>query len=167
MDGLKGRNFTARRIDVSRVVDTSLIFGDNVTIESSWFHDNAYYTPWPSAPDNRTHSDSLQIQGGRNILVRNNTFEGAANSALMLTQDYALTGDVQIVGNWLSGGLVCTVNFTKVDPPMTNMVIKDNRFGPDVGDNRCAVIAAPTQPVTLINNTFVDTGGLVSLSKGA
>ena len=148
-------------------MDTSLIFGDNVTIEDSWFHDNAYYTPWPSAPDNRTHSDSLQIQGGRNIVVRNNNFEGAANSALMLTQDYALTSNVQITGNWLAGGLVCTVNFTKVDPPITNVVVKDNRFGPVVGQNRCAVIAAPSQPVILSGNTFADTGEPVQLSKGA
>jgi Ca-dependent carbohydrate-binding module xylan-binding len=167
MDGLKGRNFTARRLEISRVVDTTLIFGDNVTVEDSWYHDNAYYTPWPSVWDNRTHSDSLQIQGGNNIKVRNNVFEGAANSAVMLTQDYTRTSNVEISGNWLSGGLVCTVNFTKQDPPMTNMVIKDNRFGPVVGQNRCAVIAAPTQPVILSGNTFVDTGGPVMLSKGA
>lgn len=168
MDGIKGHNFTARRIDVSRVVDTSLVFGDNVTIEDSWFHDNAYFTPWPSAPDNRTHSDSLQIQGGRNIVVRNNVFEGAHNSAMMLTQDRSPIADVQVTGNWLSGGLVCTVNLSEKDKaPMTGVVLKDNRFGPDVGDNRCAVIAAPTTTVGMSNNVFVDTGEVVRVSRGA
>jgi hypothetical protein len=155
MDGLKGRNFTAGG-STSPVVDTSLIFGDNVTIEDPGSTTTRTTRPG-RRPDNRTHSDSLQIRGGYNIRVRNNTFEGAANTAVMLTQDYA-DGRRRDQRQLAVRRLVCTVNFSKVDPPMSDVVIKDNRFGPDVGDNRCAVIAAPSQPVSLSNNVFADTG---------
>jgi len=42
-----------------------------------------------AAPDNQTHSDSLQIVGGSNVLIQNNNFQGGHNSALMITQDRA------------------------------------------------------------------------------
>lgn len=165
MDGLKGRNFTARRVDISNVVDTALVFGDNVTVEDSWFHGNRHYTPWPSAPDNQTHNDSLQIQGGTNIKVRNNTFEGSQNTAMMITQDYSRTSNVEVSGNWLSGGQ-CTVNLSeKGKGPIANFRVINNKFGKQ-GISGCAVIAPASSNVTMSGNVWEATGQPVSISKG-
>ena len=89
LDGLKGRQFVASRLDVSGTVDTALVFGDNVTIQNSWFHDTTYFTPFAQQSDNQTHNDNLQIEGGNNIRVTGNTFEEAHNAAIQITQNYA------------------------------------------------------------------------------
>jgi hypothetical protein len=165
MDGLKGRNFTATRLDISNVVDTALVFGDNVTVQNSWFHGNRQYTPWPSAPDNKTHNDSLQIQGGTNIVVRGNTFEQSQNTAMMITQDYSRTSNVQIIGNWLSGGQ-CTINLSeKGKGPITNFRLSHNRFGTQ-GIKGCAVIAPDTSRPSLDGDVWDATGQPITISKG-
>jgi hypothetical protein len=168
VDGLKGRNFTARRLDISNTVDTAQIFGGtSTTIEDSWLHDLAYYSPYPLQPDNQTHNDGVQIEGGQNILLQNNTIERAHNSAIMVTQNYARTSNVQVVSNRLSGGNVCTVNLSeKGKGPIVGFTLKSNTFGPDLGQNGCAVIAPTSSPVTMIGNVL-DSGGAVSVRKGA
>ncbi|GCB53941.1 hypothetical protein rerp_03490 [Rhodococcus erythropolis] len=89
VDGIKGRNFYARRLDISGVVDSVVIFGDNVDFGYSWLHDNLHYSPWPKQWDNQTHDDNVQIEGGSNISVHNSRLEGAYNAAAMITQNYA------------------------------------------------------------------------------
>jgi Ca-dependent carbohydrate-binding module xylan-binding len=165
MDGLKGSNFTARRLDISRVVDTTLIFGDDVTVENSWYHNNEHVSPWPSAPDNMTHDDSLQIEGGNNIVIRNNTFEGANNTAMMITQNVARTTNVQVTGNWLSGG-GCTINLSeKGKGPIGPFRLSGNKFGSQRLAG-CAVIAPPTSDITLSGDVWAATGQLVTIKKG-
>lgn len=166
MDGLKGSNFTARRLDISNVVDTSLVFGDDVTIEDSWLHGNTHFAPFPPAPDNRTHDDSLQIEGGTNILVRHNVFEGAYNSAMMLTQNHSRTSNVRVTGNWLSGG-GCTVNLSeKGKGPFLGIQFSDNRFGTSrLAD--CPIIAPPTSPVTLHDDVWDATGQPITVRRGS
>jgi acetyltransferase-like isoleucine patch superfamily enzyme len=169
LDGLKGRNFTALRLDISNVVDTSLVFGDNVTIADSWLHGNTYYNPFPLTPDHQTHNDNLQIEGGTNIVVRHNVMEGAHNAAIMVTQNYSRTSNVLVDGNWLSlGG--CTVNLSeKGKGPILDFRLQNNRFGPSLGlggIKDCAVIAPPTSPVTLHNDVYDATGEPVVVRRG-
>ena len=165
LDGIKGRNFTARRLDVSNVVDTSLIFGDNVLIENSWMHGTTYYKPFAGTWDNQTHNDNLQIEGGTNIVVRNNVFESAHNAGIMMTQNYSRTSDVRITGNWLSGGS-CTVNLSeKGKGPFKGIRLEGNRFGSS-SIAGCAVIAPSTSDVTVNGDVFEATGARVTIRKG-
>jgi hypothetical protein len=169
-DGLKGRNFTARRLDISNVVDTVQTFGDNVTLTDSWLHGTTYYTPFPAVWDNQTHNDTLQIEGGTNIVVRGNRMEGAHNAAIMVTQNYSRTSNVQVDRNWLSGG-GCTVNLSeKGKGPILGFYLRNNFFGPSFGLgnlDQCAVIAPPTSQVIMENNVYESTGVPVVLQRGA
>jgi hypothetical protein len=165
MDGLKGAYFTARRLNISNVVDTALVYGSDVTIEDSWFHGNTHYAPFPAAPDNMTHDDSLQIQGGSNIVVTNNVFEDAYNTAIMVTQDVSRTFDVHVSGNWLSDG-GCTVNLSeKGKGPIEDFRLSHNRFGTQRLAG-CAVIAPPTSDVTLDGDVWDATGKPVVIKLG-
>ncbi|WP_344133514.1 right-handed parallel beta-helix repeat-containing protein, partial [Luedemannella flava] len=165
LDGLKGRNFTARRVDISNVVDTALIFGDNATIENSWLHGNTHFDPDPNQPDGKSHDDNIQIEGGTNIVIRNNTIEGSFNAAIMVTQNYARSSDIRVSGNRISGG-GCSINLSeKGKGPIVDMVIENNVFGTSRLD-RCAVIAPPTSTPTMRANTYRD-GTTVTVRKGS
>ena len=163
LDGLKGRQFTATRLDVSGTVDTALVFGDNVTIRNSWFHDATYFSPYPQQSDNQTHNDALQIEGGNHIRVTGNTLEGAHNAAVMITQNYARTTDLVISGNILSDG-GCTVNLSDKNKGPMQVTLQDNRFGPS--RLNCAVVSPGETKPTMINNTYLATGGPVGINRG-
>lgn len=130
IDGLSGSNFTARRLDVSNVVDSVKVIGPNVVLADSWLHNPIHSDHDPNQPDGRTHDDSVQIEGGNNILLQGNKLEGAHNSAIMVTQNYSATSNVRIETNSLSGG-ACTINATQRGKGMkiVGMSILSNRFG--------------------------------------
>lgn len=154
VDGLKGHHFTARRLDVSRVVDSAVVFGDDVSIEDSWFHDNSYFSPWAGQPDGQTHNDSVQIEGGRSVRLVGNVFEEAHNAAVMITQNHSATREVEIVGNLLSGG-GCTVNIDEKGRGPIDITMRDNTFGPSrLG---CPVIGPASSAPRMEDNVSADT----------
>jgi hypothetical protein len=164
LDGLKGRNFTARRLDISGVVDTIQTFGDNVTIVDSWLHDNNHFTEDPTHADNQSHDDNIQVQGGTNVLIQNNTMDGAHNAAIMVTQDYSLTSNLRVIGNSIAGGS-CSMNVAESNKGgISSILVRDNVFGSS-RLSRCAVIAPTTSTPTMQNNTYTD-GGVVTVRKG-
>lgn len=141
VDGLKGQSFTAVRLDVSNVVDTAQVAGDDVVIRDSWFHDTSRFSPWPLQPDDQTHNDNLQIEGGTDILVQGNTFERATNTAIMITQNYDRARGIRVLDNYLADG-ECTVNIAEKGEGPVRSTFRGNRFGPSGRDN-CAIVAAP------------------------
>lgn len=162
-NGLQGYNFTARRLDVSNVVDNALIQGDDASILDSWFHDTTWYSPHPQQPDNQTHNDNLQIEGGHHLLVQANFFEEAANTSIMITQNAGQTADVQVVGNWFHGGGACNINMAeKGGGPILGFHLHHNRFGvPRLG--KCAVLVPRTSQVTLDGDVWDATGEPVAI----
>ncbi len=50
-------------------------------VESSWLHDNSVYEQDPNWGGSPSHADSVQIQQGTDIVIRNNTISGANNAA--------------------------------------------------------------------------------------
>jgi hypothetical protein len=141
-----------------------MIFGDNASIVDSWLHGNTHFENDPFHDDG-SHDDNIQIEGGTNILVQNNTMEGAFNAAIMITQNYSRTSGVRVIGNAISGG-GCSINLSeKGKGPILDMLLKDNVFGASRLD-RCAVIAAPTSTPTMRNNTYRD-GSIVTVRRGA
>ena len=60
-DGIKGNNFTARRVHVVGNVDSIKIHGNNVTVEDSLLENTTYYASDPYQGGSATHNDNIQI----------------------------------------------------------------------------------------------------------
>lgn len=95
--GLHGYGFTARRCDISNMVDAMSTFNNNngpagsgddslrngpvdVVVEQCYVHDQGF---WSNPPDNTSsdgsHADGIQIQGGSGYVIRGNNFTGKLN----------------------------------------------------------------------------------------
>ena len=165
IDGIRGWNITARRVNIHHVIDSMHLYGDNVTVESSWLHDNMHYTNDPAQGGGASHDDSIQIQRGSNIRITGNTISGAYNTGIQFTQDQGVVSDVQIRNNWMDGG-GCTVNLAeKGRGPFQGVVISDNIFGRNTRVSNCAIISPSTTVLTAERNFFTD-GAVATVRRG-
>ena len=78
-DGIVGHEFTARANHISRSNDGIGIFNRpggstkaNVTVDGNYIHELTHWNYDPAHFDG-THNDGIEIQGGENIAIRNNT----------------------------------------------------------------------------------------------
>jgi hypothetical protein len=123
LNGIVGHDFTARRNNISRCVDSFGAWNQtnnggplNVVIEENYSHHLHVQSPDPNQPtDNRTHNDHVQIHTGGGIVIRGNNFEGAPSptsipgglpifSNVMLNGSRTQNADITIEDNWLQGG---------------------------------------------------------------
>ena len=154
ISGIIGANFTVRRTNIHHVIDQVHITGDNVTVESSWLHDNLHFTNDPHHSDG-SHDDNVQVQGGRNIRLVGNTMSGSYNAALQITQDRSVVADLTYAKNWADNG-GCTLNIAeKTRGPMSGLVVADNTFG-KTSRFGCTIIYPPTSPISFARNLFTD-----------
>jgi len=155
IDGVKGSNYTLRRVDVHGTVDGAKIFGDNVRIEHSWLHDHRDFPSDPYQGGGPTHNDGVQVLGGSNIRLVGNTITGASNAALQVTQDYSVTEDLTFQQNWVDDG-VCSVNLAhKPRSSMGGITVSDNRFGRGSRDD-CAILATYATSLSADGNVWDD-----------
>jgi len=155
IDGIKGWNYTALRVDIHGTTDGAKVYGNNVTIESSYIHGLVTYAHDPDQGGGQSHNDGVQVLSGTHIRIIGNTIVGGSNTALMVTQDHGIVGDMQFNNNWVSGG-TCTVNLTaKPLPSLTGISLLNNRFGTH---QACSIL--DTLAVTLVasGNVYSDTG---------
>jgi hypothetical protein len=159
VDGVSGAGFTARRLDISGVVDAVKVIGSGVTVENSWLHDTLHSTNDPNQKDGRTHDDSIQIEGGSGIVVRGNVLEDAHNAAIQVTQNFSATTSVRIEGNVISDG-VCTLNVTErgLGAPIRGMTVSNNRFGSGSEGTRCPMLLPASSPIAVSGNVWDATG---------
>ena len=165
--GVIGANFTLVRTNIHHVVDQVLITGDNVTVQDSWFHDNAYWEQDPNYNNTPTHNDNVQISIGKNLRFTNNVMTGTKNAVLMVTQDRGVVTDLVFSGNYVDGG-ACSVNLAeKSYGPIAGLTLKDNVFGRSTKVANCAILAKTTTIplLTLGNNVYTD-GATVTVKKG-
>ncbi|NKY39571.1 hypothetical protein HGA02_08545, partial [Cellulomonas septica] len=87
VDGVRGYNFTLQRVNLHDVIDMAHVYGDNVTIEASYLHDNLHYEVDPAQNNTPSHDDSIQIQKGNNMRIVGNNISGAFNTGIQFTQD--------------------------------------------------------------------------------
>jgi hypothetical protein len=127
LTGVLGHDYTARCVDVYQTVDGFGVFNTHdpggptrVTIQQSYCHHLAYYSPDPGHDDGHTHNDCVQIQGGSGAVVRQNTLHaylsgkaGTLNypadhnqalSAIMLNDNVGRTTQVTVADNLINGG---------------------------------------------------------------
>jgi hypothetical protein len=155
LDGIKGWNYTALRVDIHGTVDGAKIYGNNATIENSYIHGLVTYAHDPAQNGGQSHNDGVQVLSGSHIRIIGNTIIGGSNTALMVTQDHGTVGDLQFNNNWVSGG-ACTVNLTpKPLPSLGGISLSGNRFGTH---QTCTIIDTLTTTLAAAGNVFDDTG---------
>ena len=146
-DGIKGNNFTARRVHIVGGVDNIKIHsGSNVTIQDSLLENTDYYASDPLQGGGATHNDNIQILDGKNIKITNNTIRGAQNFAVL---GGAHHGDItmNLVGNYLDGGH-CTVKLQLAKTWSNTATVTNNTFGPNRKVKSCPFTAYPTVKLT-------------------
>lgn len=166
-------NVTVRAVDMSNGGDVIMIHSVNgLTIEDSYLHD-------PKLAGNG-HVDVVQIVGGKNITIRNNTITmsvGAAGSGayvanILAKADLGAIDNVLIENNYFSGGQFsvytmagnnsCNVNSTGQFPAPTNMKIQFNTFS---GTNGVLPLVANPGAGQVINCNKLPSGALIQYRK--
>jgi hypothetical protein len=141
IDGVRGCNFTLVSCDISGTCDGIHIYGSltdrndpnagNVTVLNSWIHDLVHYgNPPDTSHSDGSHNDGVQLVGGHNILFQGNRFDGSMyNACMMIQHSLADIYDLNITGNWFSGGAV-NLNLSDIDRPygMGPISITNNVF---------------------------------------
>jgi hypothetical protein len=154
--GIMGWEFTLERVNIHHVVDSAHIYGNNVTIKSSWLHSNVHYQKDPNFGGTPTHDDGIQIQKGNNIRITGSRIEDAYNVTVMITQDQGRSSDIHLIGNSFDGAS-CNLNLAeKGRGPITGVVATNNTFGRDTRHKDCAMIAPSTSKVTATGNHYTD-----------
>jgi hypothetical protein len=130
-------------------------------------HSNLFYENDPNQKGGPSHADTIQIQGGTNMVFRGNTIDGAYSSALQTTQDRAAVSGVTVTNNWIDGG-GCSINIAIGSKfgPIQGFSTSNNVFGTSQRHSRCAIVAPTTVTVGNVGNVFTD-GAAVKVSKGS
>jgi hypothetical protein len=167
IDGIRGANYTALRLNIHGTNDASKVTGDNVTIEDSYIHDLPFFPHDPDQGGNPAHNDGVEIFVGKNLHITDNAFYMTTynNSAMQVNQNLGVVTDLHFTGNYADGGH-CTVNLV-VQPlaSMTGIQVDNNRFGRDTSIPNCAIFAKYTVTLTDVNDVWDDTGLPVTLRR--
>ena len=159
-DGIKGSEFTARRVHISGGVDSVKIHGNNVTIENSLLEKTTYYASDPQQGGGATHNDNVQILNGTNLRITGSTIRGATNFAVLGAASKGNTNLV-LANNWLDGGH-CTVKLQILNGYSETATVTGNKFGPNRKVSSCAFTAYPAVKLTQSGNTYELTGSIVT-----
>jgi hypothetical protein len=165
LDGVKGANFTVRRVNIDGgVVDGVKVHGNNVVVEDSWIHDLAYYSHDPNQGGGPTHNDGIQVLGGTNITIKHNTITvGTKHNAVMqVTQNYAATKSLSFTKNWVDGG-TCSVKLSHSGrSSLGPITVSTNSFGSHTDIDDCAVLRTSKTSLTSSGNIWTSSGSAVS-----
>lgn len=165
IDGVKGGNFTVRRVNIaSGVVDGVKVHGNNVVVQDSWIHGLKYYAHDPNQGGGPTHNDGVQVLGGTNITVKHNTITVPTNhnAVMQVTQNYAPTKSLSFKQNWVNGG-TCSVKLSHAgdNGSLGPVSVTDNHFGSGTEIKDCAVLRTSSTSLTNSGNVWTDTGKAV------
>jgi hypothetical protein len=162
IDGIHGANYTAIRVNIHGTVDGAKMFGDNSTIEESWIHDLQYFSSDPYQGGGPTHNDDVQVLGGHNLRIVNNTLSGGDNSAIQVTQTTGSVTNFTVSGNLLGGG-ACTVNLQ--DAPLSSMsgISVDNNVFTHTSQYNCPITAYAGVTFSHNGDTWSDGNGAVDV----
>jgi hypothetical protein len=164
LDGVKGANFTVRRVNIDGgVVDGVKVHGNNVVVEDSWIHDLSYYSSDPNQGGGPTHNDGIQVLGGSNITIKHNTITigSKLNAVMQVTQDYASTKGLSFTQNWVDGG-TCSVKLNHSGSSMGPVTVSTNSFGSHTDISHCAILRTSKTSLNSSGNVWTDTGASVS-----
>jgi len=157
IDGIKGWNYTALRVEIHGTTDGAKMYGPNATIEDSYIHGLVTYAHDPDQGGKQSHNDGVQILSGSNLKIIGNTIEGGSNTALMITQDHGSTSNVVFDNNWVSGG-ACSVNMTPKPLGSLNAITLDNNIFTDNSTNNCPILDTTATDLSASGNAFAGSG---------
>jgi Right handed beta helix region len=167
IDGIKGWNYTALRVDIHGTTDGAKMYGPNATIEDSYIHGLVTYAHDPDHGGGESHNDGVQILSGSNLKIIGNTIEGGSNTALMITQDHGTTSNVVFDNNWVSGG-ACSINMTPEPLGSLSGITLDNNIFTDNSTKHCPILDTTHTDLNVSGNVFAGTGLPVPVNnKGA
>lgn len=141
-DGIKGSEFTARRVHVWGTVDSIKVHGDNVLIESSLLEKTAHYEHDPYQSNGPTHDDNIQVMRGKNISIIGNTIRDAQNFPVLGAASLGDTPNLLIANNWLDGGH-CTLKLQSLGSYQLHATVTGNKFGPHRAVSYCPMQVEP------------------------
>ena len=157
IDGIKGWNYTALRLNIHGTTDGAKMYGPNATIEDSYIHGLVTYAHDPDHGGGESHNDGVQILSGSNLKIIGNTIEGGSNTALMVTQDHGTTSNVVFDNNWVSGG-ACTLNILPTPLASLGGITVDNNIFTDNSTKHCPILDSPRTDLSVSGNVFAGTG---------
>lgn len=164
LDGVKGGNFTVRRVNIDGgVVDGVKVHGNNVVVEDSWIHDLTHYSQDPNHSDG-SHNDGVQVLGGTNIAIKHNTITVGTtlNAVMQVTQDYAPTKNLSFTQNWVDGG-TCSVKLQhRSESSLGPVTVSMNSFGSHTEIDNCAILRTSKTSLRHSGNVWTSTGSSVS-----
>jgi len=167
IDGIRGANYTALRLNIHGTNDASKITGDNVTIADSYIHDLPFFPHDPDQGGNPAHNDGVEIFVGKNLHITDNAFyiPTTGNTAMQVNQNLGTVTDLHFTGNYADGGN-CTVNLVNTPrPSMSGVQVDNNRFGRNTRIANCAIFAKYAVTLTDVNDVWDDTGLPVTLRR--
>jgi hypothetical protein len=164
LDGIKGWNFTARRVHVVGNVDSIKIHGDNVSVEDSLLEDTIWYPHDPYQNGGPTHNDNIQILNGKHIKITGNTIRGAQNFAVLGAANKGDVPDLVVSRNWLDGGH-CTLKLQIIGTHALRATVTDNLFGPNRAVSYCPIQSLPGVELTARNNLYEQNGQPVPIYR--
>lgn len=136
-NAVQGFGFTARRCQVTGVVDGFVLMnGDPVIIEACYVNNLIYYAVDPAQTDG-SHNDCVQVEGGIGHTILGCYFVAPDenNAAIQVTQNDGLTQQLVISKNWMGGGRAATLNLAEKAQGAIGVSITDNVF---LGNNGTA-----------------------------
>jgi Right handed beta helix region len=164
IDGIKGWNYTALRLDIHGTTDGAKMYGPNATIEDSYIHGLVTYAHDPDHGGGQSHNDGVQILSGSNLKIIGNTIEGGSNTALMVTQDHGTTSGVMFANNWVSGG-ACTLNILPTPMASLGGISVDNNIFTDNSTKHCPILDSPHTDLSASGNVFAGSGAPVPINN--
>lgn len=191
-DGIVGHEFTSRANHISRSNDGIGIFNRpggstraNVTVEGNYIHELTHWNHDPAHTDG-THNDGIEIQGGENVAIRNNTiidtvvagdglgrYGTHGGAALMVTQNVAKIATLVVDGNWFDNGQnsVCVElgKYGDIELTLQNNVVGRDQYDFGNGSRYPIRIYSKSrcQVYGLWTNRWADTGILMTEGRDA
>ena len=127
-----------------------------MVVENSWFHGTTQYAVDPNHSGGPSHNDAIQVTGGTNIKIINNTIAGGTNSALMITQDAGTVSSLSMSGNIINGGS-CSIRIDDKPPVgMSGVSLTSNLFARDQTITGCAALMTTRITYTASGNVWTD-----------
>jgi hypothetical protein len=162
IDGIHGANITAIRVNIHGTVDGVKLFGSNSTLQDSYVHDLRSFSSDPYQNGGPTHNDAVQVLGGHNLRIVNNTLIGGGNSAIQVTQTTGSVANFVVSGNLVGGG-ACTVNLQ--DAPLTSMsgISVNNNVFTHTSKYNCPIAAYAGVSFVHTGNAWSDGAGTVGV----
>jgi hypothetical protein len=141
-DAVRGSQFRLTGCEITGTIDGVHIFGStqrddphagHVLVESCWMHDLVVAPdPGQAATGGLSHTDAVQIVGGRNIHIVGNDLGDARMASVMLapgTRNDRATGNILIRRNRIGVSKAgINVNDTRLPGAIEGLVIEDNEF---------------------------------------